>query len=115
MHRVKNPLVDIPKTELFKAVERYAEAHNLSEITPILKKGALAAQNPNYPETIQELDSEDVRALQEEKTHRWRHPKMLYFLIILNSIGAAIQGWYVFRRRYMCDRVLTFPQGSNGQ
>ena len=26
-------------------------------------------------------------------THRWRHPRILYFTIILNSIAAAIQGW----------------------
>jgi len=31
--------------------------------------------------------------LREEVTHRWKHPKTLYFTIILNSIAAAIQGW----------------------
>ena len=58
-----------------------------------LKKGALVAQSPNDFENISELNQEDIRVLREETTHRWRHPKTLYFLIILNSIGAAIQGW----------------------
>lgn len=28
-----------------------------------------------------------------ERDHRWHHPKILYFTVILNSIAAAIQGW----------------------
>ena len=74
-------------------MESYANAHNLSDIIPLLKKGALAAQNPDHPDTIEELDEADVRAIEEETTRRWHHPKTLYALIILNSIGAAIQGW----------------------
>jgi hypothetical protein len=31
--------------------------------------------------------------LREEVTHRWKHPRILYYTIILNSIAAAIQGW----------------------
>ena len=68
VNRIKNPLVDVPKPELFKAVERYAQAHQLSDITPLLKKGALAAQNPAYPETIEELDAEEIRVLQEVRS-----------------------------------------------
>jgi hypothetical protein len=59
----------------------------------LLKKGALAAQSPSELETIPELDTEDVQALQDERTHRWRHPKILYFTIIMNSVAAAIRGW----------------------
>lgn len=91
--RIKNPLVGIPKAELFDQVETYARAHSLEDIIPLLKKGALAAQSPESPEQIEELDQSEVQVLQEEKTHRWRHPRTLYVLIALNSIGAAIQGW----------------------
>ena len=51
------------------------------------------AQNPLGIDTIEELDDADREALLIEVTHRWKHPKMLYFTIILNSIAAAIQGW----------------------
>lgn len=91
--RIKNPLVGIPKYELFDQVETYAKEHSLQDIIPLLKKGALAAQSPESPEFIEELDQDDVQVLQEEKTHRWRHPRTLYMLIALNSVGAAIQGW----------------------
>jgi len=91
--RIKNPLVGIPKEELLRDVEVYAHVHQLTEHLPLLKKGALVAQNPNQFENIEELDEEDIQVLRSEKTYRWRHPKMLYFTIALNSIGAAIQEW----------------------
>ncbi|RAL61377.1 hypothetical protein DID88_009511 [Monilinia fructigena] len=55
--------------------------------------GALVAQSPHHADKITELDDEDRRVLIEEVTHRWKHPKVLYMTIVLNSIAAAIQGW----------------------
>ncbi len=63
------------------------------DILPLLRKGALVAQNPLGIDDIPELDESDRVPLRNEITHRWRHPKTLYFTIILNSIAAAIQGW----------------------
>lgn len=77
---------------MFRNVENYAQKYDLGNILELLKKGALAAQNPDHPETIEELSSEDVAILQDEKAYRWRHPKTLYTMVALNSIGAAIQG-----------------------
>lgn len=91
--RIKNPLVGIPKAELFDQVETYAKEHSLEDIVPLLKKGALAAQHPESLESIEELDPSELQVLQDEKSRRWHHPRTLYFLIALNSIGAAIQGW----------------------
>lgn len=74
-------------------VENYAQKYDLVHAMDLLKKGALVSQSPDNLESIEELTSEDRRVLTEEVTHRWRHPKLLYFIIALNSIGAAIQGW----------------------
>lgn len=63
------------------------------DILPLLRKGALVAQNPAGFEEIEDLDESDKAALRHEVTHRWQHPKALYFTIVLNSIAAAIQGW----------------------
>lgn len=92
-YRIKNPLVGIPKLQLMADVEAYANKFDLMHILPLLKKGALVAQNPRNFENIEELDEGDRQALREEVTHRWKHPWALYFTIILNSIAAAIQGW----------------------
>lgn len=93
MIRVRNPLVGIPREQLLRDVEIYATENQLLQILPLLKKGALVAQSPRTIDTLPELDEADRLALREEVTHRWRHPKALYFTIILNSIAAAIQGW----------------------
>lgn len=63
------------------------------DILPLLQKGALTAQSPREFESIPDLDEEDRAHLRMEREHRWHHPRILYFTIILNSIAAAIQGW----------------------
>ncbi|KAF2198805.1 MFS transporter [Delitschia confertaspora ATCC 74209] len=90
---IRNPLIGIPKEQLYEDVDNFAREHNLTDIAPLLRKGALVAQNPMGVDDIEELDENDRIALHEEKTRRWKHPKTLYFTIILNSIAAAIQGW----------------------
>jgi hypothetical protein len=77
-------------------VEEFAREKDLEDILPLLRKGALVAQNPAEFENIDELEEHERQNLREEVTHRWRHPKILYFTIILNSIAAAIQGWGTF-------------------
>lgn len=91
---IENPLKHIPRHELLERVTRFQQDKGLSEdILPLLKKGALVAQDPAGFETIEDLDESDKTALREEITHRWKHPWPLYYTIILNSIAAAIQGW----------------------
>lgn len=74
-------------------MENFAAENNLIDALPLLKKGALVAQSPHTIESIPELDEADKEVLRREVTHRWNHPKPLYFTIVLNSIAAAIQGW----------------------
>ncbi|KAJ6789163.1 hypothetical protein PWT90_03287 [Aphanocladium album] len=91
---IKNPLVGIPHDDLLQRAADFQQERGLpADILPLLKKGALVAQNPAGFEEIEELDENDKSALRQEVTHRWQHPKALYFTIVLNSIAAAIQGW----------------------
>ena len=74
-------------------VDRFAEQHQLQEITPLLRKGALVAQNPAEFETVEGLDDAEKEHLRNEVVHKWRQPRSLYLTVILCSIGAAVQGW----------------------
>ncbi|RMD42793.1 hypothetical protein DV735_g2371, partial [Chaetothyriales sp. CBS 134920] len=87
------PFVGIPREQLLDDVSTYAQEQGLTDIEPLLKKGALVAQNPDQFENIPELTEDDRTALRNEVVHRWRHPRALYFTILLNSIAAAVQGW----------------------
>ncbi|KAI1967030.1 hypothetical protein LOZ58_000523 [Ophidiomyces ophidiicola] len=90
---IRNPLSDIPREQLLQDVDDFANQQNLTDILPLLRKGALVAQSPADFENIADLDEADREALRNEVVHRWRHPWPLYYTILLNSIAAAIQGW----------------------
>ncbi|KAK9237059.1 hypothetical protein V1525DRAFT_361597 [Lipomyces kononenkoae] len=90
---IKNPLAGVTKQKLIRDVESFAETYGLEDHKSVLIKGALAAQSPSNIYNIPELDESDCQVLMDETIHRWKHPKMVYFTIVLNSIAAAIQGW----------------------
>ncbi|KAJ5287193.1 Major facilitator superfamily domain general substrate transporter [Penicillium angulare] len=96
---IRNPLEGIPRHQLMSSVQQYAQEHELLDIVPFLRKGAIAGQNPSHAwnaeklEGFGELDAEDREVLVVERTSRWKQPRALYYTIILNSIAAAIQGW----------------------
>ncbi|KAH8599210.1 putative polyol transporter 5 [Bisporella sp. PMI_857] len=90
---IKNPLIGISKSQLREDTEAFATKFGLEEIKSELYRGALAAQNPEGIDNIHELTDDDRVNLVEEVTHKWKHPRVLYLTIVLNSIAAAIQGW----------------------
>ncbi|KAK5118188.1 hypothetical protein LTR85_008168 [Meristemomyces frigidus] len=91
--KIKNPLAGIHHTTLMRDVEEFGDEYNLQEIVPLLKKGALVAQNPGEFENVEGLDESEKNALRDEVVHKWRQPRAMYFTVILCSVGAAVQGW----------------------
>ncbi|KAF8503867.1 hypothetical protein JB92DRAFT_3084245 [Gautieria morchelliformis] len=91
--RIRNPLAGIPRDQLLADVEKFAQRENLTDISSLLQKGALVAQNPPEFESIDELDESEREALRNEVVHKWRQPFALYMTVILCSVGAAVQGW----------------------
>ncbi|OTA97197.1 hypothetical protein M434DRAFT_386953 [Hypoxylon sp. CO27-5] len=93
---ISNPLAGISQEDLLGEVTRFSERHGLAEYVPLMRKGALVAQNPTRFEDIQgseALDEEEINVLRREITHKWKVPRLLYLTIITCSIGAAVQGW----------------------
>ncbi|KAI5123853.1 hypothetical protein M0805_005671 [Coniferiporia weirii] len=91
--KIKNPLIGIPEDQLMADVEEFAAEKELNDILPLLKRGAIVAQNPTAFESVKGLEPEEREALRYEVSHKWKHPTALYVTIILCSIGAAVQGW----------------------
>ncbi|KAK1622074.1 hypothetical protein BDP81DRAFT_485716 [Colletotrichum phormii] len=88
-----NPLEGIPREQLKIDARLFAIGLGLQNEITYFEKGALAAQSPKAYEDIPELTEDDRAILTNEIEHRWRHPKALYFTILMNSVSAAIQGW----------------------
>lgn len=92
--KLPNPLHGISREQLLDDVTTFQKEKGLpDDILPLLKKGALVAQDTDGFENLEEIDDDDRRVLREETTRRWKHPKTLYFTVFLNSIAAAIHGW----------------------
>lgn len=88
----ENPLAGVSKEQLLKDVEDFCQQNDLMDSCETMKKGALAAQSPWNIHNIPELTPEDVEILEHEKTHKWDQPWMLYWLVSMASLAAAVQG-----------------------
>ncbi|KAL0581832.1 hypothetical protein V5O48_000200 [Marasmius crinis-equi] len=90
--KLANPLAGIPHDELVKQAKAFAEQYGLEDLTTELQKGALVAQDPTAFEDLPMLDEADKEVLRREVTHKWSQPKTLYYLVVLCSMAAAVQG-----------------------
>jgi len=96
LFRIQNPLAHITRESLLRDVNKFAHSRGLTEILPLLRKGALVARDPSNYEDIsgdETLNDAEVDALRDEILHKWRQPLALYLTIITCSVGAAVQGW----------------------
>jgi hypothetical protein len=76
---------------LLRDVENFARENDLGDITDLLKRGALVAQDPPNFESVDGITEEEKDAIRNEVLHKWRQPRALYFTVVLCSIGAAVQ------------------------
>lgn len=83
----------LPRDLPFNDVQRFAKSHRLTHHQDVLQKAALILQGQIPVENIPGLTASEIQALKHETERKWRQPKMLYFTIIVCSIGAIEQGW----------------------
>ena len=77
----ENPLAGIPRDQLFADVDKFCNENNLSAYNEVFRKGALVAQNPSGAQDLDILNQADKHILEREHTHKWSHPKQLYYLV----------------------------------
>lgn len=90
--KFENPLAGVPKHKLFEDVEKFCQEYDMMDKIENFKKGALIAQAPSKYREIEDLSSEDLAILDNEKEHKWSQPWMLYWLTAMCAMGAATQG-----------------------
>jgi hypothetical protein len=90
--RLANPLEGIPRDQVMADGAAFAKEHGLGHLADEFAKGALIAQDPTSFEGFSELTEADKTILRREITHRWDHPITLYYLVILCSVAACVQG-----------------------
>ncbi|OBZ72712.1 hypothetical protein A0H81_08055 [Grifola frondosa] len=90
--KLANPLAHVPHDQLMTDAAAFAGTHGLGHLAEQFQKGALVAQDPTSFESLSQLSEEDKTVLRRELTHRWAQPAQLYYLVILCSLSAAVQG-----------------------
>ncbi|KAI0767794.1 hypothetical protein C8Q74DRAFT_1370501 [Fomes fomentarius] len=90
--KLANPLAGISHEQLLADAEDFAKTHGLSEHVETIQKGAILAQDPAAFETLPMLTEHDRVVLRREFTHKWDQPKTLYYMVIMCSVAAAVQG-----------------------
>jgi hypothetical protein len=71
-------------------VQHFAKTHHLGHHLDVLQKAAIVLQGES---TAEDTTTVEKQALQDEAERKWRQPKMLYFTVLVCSIGAIEQGW----------------------
>jgi hypothetical protein len=54
--------------------------------------GAILAQEPSRHANLEGLSNDEREVLVREVDHKWSQPKLLYLVIVLCSVCAAVQG-----------------------
>lgn len=91
-----NPLMGHSQAEILEDAEHFAKENGLDEYVEVIKRGALVAQNPINVDGVPGLTDEEKAALKHEIDKPWSQPFMLYYLVVMCSLAACVQGVCVF-------------------
>ena len=93
--KLANPLAGYSHAELRRQGYDFV-ANNLigdtADDVRAFELGAVLAQAPENFEHVQGLTSEEREVLSDEFANRWSQPILMYFVIALCSLSAAVQG-----------------------
>ena len=93
--KLRNPLAGMTEAAVLQDVDAWVDEKGLSSHREEFRKGALIArvgQRDDGFEYVSQLSEEEKGLLRREVTHRWDHPFMLYFLVVLCAGSAIVQG-----------------------
>ncbi|ORX33819.1 hexose transport-related protein [Kockovaella imperatae] len=91
--KIQNPLTGVDRAQLYKLADEFCDTHGFQDKQDLFHRAAVLAQNPNDYESLSELTEDDKYWVRREYTNKWSQTRSLYFLVIVCSIGSAVQGW----------------------
>ncbi|KAH6621385.1 hypothetical protein B0J18DRAFT_225472 [Chaetomium sp. MPI-SDFR-AT-0129] len=92
--QLANPLAGLSAERLGKMGEDYARLAGLTsdEDMRAFRLGAVIAGDHTQYDQIPELTEREREVLVRETTHKWSNPSMLYWVVAICSLCAAVQG-----------------------
>jgi hypothetical protein len=73
-------------------VKEFVTKYGLEPHEDVIYRGAILSMYPIGLEKNIELTEDEQMALQNETDHRWNQPFSLYFIAIIGSLAAVVQG-----------------------
>lgn len=94
--KLANPFAGISPSRLGIMGEEYARKFGMDGEDDIraFRLGAMIAGDDNKYDTIAELTDKEREVLDREITHKWSNPGMLYWVVVICSLCAAVQGTF---------------------
>ena len=110
--KLANPLAYQTPEELRAKGRAYAMKHFLGDEEDVraFEIGACLAQAPEKWERVQGLRPEERAVLEKEMANRWAQPRLMYLVIVLCSLCAAVQGMGKFGLAAVLLRMLISGQ-----
>ncbi|KAK4135632.1 hypothetical protein BT67DRAFT_256629 [Trichocladium antarcticum] len=92
--KLSNPLQGLDRKRLAVMGEEYARLAGLTSDDDIraFRIGATIAGDSIRYDNIPELTDREREVLERETTHKWSNPSLLYWMIVVCSLCAAVQG-----------------------
>jgi hypothetical protein len=93
--RLANPLAGYSHAALADMGEAWARRHlarPYDDDIAAFRLGAMCAQDSTRSSSVAGLSERERDNLRDEFMRRWRQPRLLYLLIAVCSVGAAVQG-----------------------
>ncbi|KAI1260780.1 hypothetical protein F5Y18DRAFT_419923 [Xylariaceae sp. FL1019] len=92
--KLENPLAGLSAAQLSQRGEEFCLQHGITGDDDLraFRLGAIIAGNMNKYDTVEGLTDREREVLDKEVTHRWSNPNMLYAVIVICSLCAAVQG-----------------------
>lgn len=99
--KLQNPLAEFSDANLEEMAVAFCRDHAISDKEDVraFRLGAILAKDPTRFEKLRGMATAvEMDILKKEITHRWSQPRLLYLVIILCSVCAAVQGMGTFFR-----------------
>ncbi|XDG03259.1 hypothetical protein ABKA04_002874 [Annulohypoxylon sp. FPYF3050] len=92
--KLEHPLAGLTTEQLGQRGEEFCAKHGFTNEEDIraFRLGAIIAGNMNKYDTVDGLTDREKLVLDRELTHKWSNPSMLYAVIVICSLCAAVQG-----------------------
>jgi sugar porter (SP) family MFS transporter len=90
--RLENPLAGKDRETLEQDAIAFCNAHGLQEYVEDFRRGAYLAGFPHEIERVEGITDEELLAVRNEKDHKWNQPWQIYYVAIISSMAAVVQG-----------------------